>query len=311
MSLNEKMEFEQLLQQPEQCLKLARAICAHHNIAPDGARITGGSRLLYATADHHIIKIFPPHEPEFFETETVFLANLHKRLPISIPHLSAAAYWGKHPYIVMDQLEGSPFGDIFPSLSDSEQRRLIMQLGQAVRAMHELPIGLFRAAPFDWHSFIDDQQRSLLTHHRSFGLGEPWLAQLSEYIDRVPLDLHDAAQMVPIHTELMREHIFVRKEGADWIISGLIDFEPSMIGHREYEFCAVGLFITPGRSDLFRLFLSSYGYRDTELTEQLSRRIMKLLLLHRYSNLKWFMTLIPREINLSNLHQLEQYWFSL
>lgn len=88
-----------------------------------------------------------------------------------------------------------------------------------------------------------------------------------------------------------------------------ISFEPSMVGQREYDFCAVGIFITQGNSGLFREFLSSYGYADSDLTDDLRRRIMMWLLLHRYSNLSWFLTLIPGTSNLTKLEELEQYWF--
>ena len=84
-----------------------------------------------------------------------------------------------------------------------------------------------------------------------------------------------------------------------------------MVGHAEYEFCAVGLFLSQGDKDLFRLFLSSYGYGDSDLTAELSRRILGFLLLHRYSNLNWFLTFIPANRRFTRLAQLEQYWYGV
>lgn len=308
--MNPDAQFEQLLTQPGPCLELARGVCDRHRLSLDCTRIEGGSRLMYATADGHIIKIFPTHEDDFFETETVFLKQLHGRLPVPTPRLYAADRWQRYPYIVMERLSGTPLTETWNGLNDDEKQEIVRQLGVAVRALHNLPVDLFAAAPFQWHPFIDHQRESFLTNHRNWGLDPAWLSQLADYMDGFPLDIHDAAQLVPLHTELMREHIFIEKKGRDWVISGLIDFEPSMVGHREYEFCAVGLFITRGNRDLFRLFLSSYGYTDAELTDELSRRIMVLLLLHRYGNLKRFLTLIPPHRQLTTLHQVEQYWFS-
>jgi hygromycin-B 7''-O-kinase len=174
-----------------------------------------------------------------------------------------------------------------------------------------LPVDFFAAAPFRWHPFIDSQKESLLERHRNWGLDPSWLSQIPEYMAGISLDVHGPAYMAPLHTELMQEHIFIEKRGNDWTLSGLIDFEPSMVGHREYEFCAVGLFITRGDRDLFRLFLSSYGYTDAELTPDLNRRIMIFLLLHRYGNLRRFLGLIPPDLRFTTLPQLEQYLYGV
>jgi len=308
--MNPDAQFEQLLTRKEQCLALAHAICNLHKLSFDCTRIEGGSRLMYATADGRIIKIFPPHEADFFETEVLFLKQLYGRLPIPTPKLFASGRCRGYPYIVMERLSGTPLAETWDELDDDERRRIVQQLGTAIRAMHDLPVSLFASAPFQWHPFIEHQRESLLTNHQNWGLDPAWLSQLTGYMDGFPLDLHDPARMVPLHTELMQEHVFIEKKGNEWVISGLIDFEPSMVGHREYEFCAVGLFITRGNRELFRLFLSSYGYSDAELTDDFGRRIMMLLLLHRYGNLRRFLTLIPPELHCTELRQLEQYWYS-
>lgn len=308
--MNPDDQFEQLLTQSDQCLTMAHGICDRHKLLLGCTRIEGGSRLMYANGDGRIIKIFPPHEADFFETEVLFLKQLYQRLPVPTPQLYAAGRWNEYPYIIMERLSGTPLAETWEKLADNERRQVVGQLGTAVRAMHDLPVDHFAAAPFQWRSFIDHQRESFLTNHRNWGLDLAWLSQLPAYMGGFPQNLHDPARIVPLHTELMQEHVFIEKKGRDWIISGLLDFEPSMVGHREYEFCAVGLFITRGNRDLFRQFLLSYGYSDAELTDDLSHRIMMLLLLHRYGNLRRFLTLIPPESRYTGLHQLEQYWYS-
>lgn len=303
--------FEHLLTQAGPCLALAHAVCDRHGLSRDCTRIVGGSRLMYATADNRIIKIFPPHESDFHATETVFLRQLHGRLPIPTPPLHAAGHEKEYPYIVMERLSGIPLAEAWDSLTEDERKSIVGRLGAAVRAMHDLPIALFAAAPFHWRPFIDHQRQSLLNAHETWGLAPAWLSQIPAYMDGVPMDFHDAGRMVPLHTELMQEHLFIERRGDDWTVSGLIDFEPSMIGLREYEFCAVGLFITRGDRDLFRLFLTSYGYTDAELTSELSRRIMALLLLHRYGNIRRFLGFIPPDKNYTTLSQLERYWYGV
>jgi hygromycin-B 7''-O-kinase len=307
----ERMEFAELRAEPDLSLELARSLCRLHHLSGDCSRIAEGSQLVFSTADGHVIKVFSPEDQGCFETEKVFLAQLDGRLPVATPRLDAAGTWGKYPYLVMEQLKGAALSEVWNTLSPDDRRGIVSELGNATRALHALPPALFEAVPFRWQPFIEGQQAGLLANQRSFGLEEQWLAQLDRYVGSASIDFHDPALMAPLHTELMRQHVLVRQDGNRWTISGLVDFEPSMVGHREYEFCAVGLFITAGDRDLLRLFLSSYGYDETALTQDLSRRIMVFTLLHRYGNLRKFLGLIPADLGLANLAQLEIYWFGV
>lgn len=307
--MTDQPDFEQLLQQPDRALQLARQICARHHLAGACTRMPDGSQLVFATTEGRIVKIFAPEDRRFQQTEACFLAQLHHQLPLATPRLDAAGEWAQYPYLVMEQLPGRPLNRIWESLTEVEQLQLVDQLGEMVRALHALPKHRFAAAPFKWQPFIDHQQQALLENHRRTGLAPRWLSQLAAYVEATSLDLHDPAALVPLHTELMLEHLFVQRVSGRWILSGLIDFEPAMVGHREYEFCAVGLFITQGNPALFRRFLSAYGYPAADLTAALSRRIMALLLLHRYSNLTWFLGFIPPHLQLTTVAQLERYWF--
>jgi hygromycin-B 7''-O-kinase len=274
-------------------------------------RIEGGTNLVYASSDGSILKIFPPHEVSFFQTECAFLKYLYGRLPVHTPALHAADDWDDFLYIIMEQIQGTPLTHVWGSLSLAERCSIVSQIGEMVRSLHGLPTYPLADLPVKWDAFIDQQQANLLSNHTAYGLPPEWLDQLPNYIDAIPLDLHNPARMAPLHTELMQEHLFVKPEGNGWVISGLIDFEPSMVGHREYELGAVGLFITQGDHELWRMFLSAYGFQQADLTPELSRRIMKWVLLHRYSNLQWFLTLIPEGVPKTKFEHLEQYWFGL
>ncbi len=307
--MNAQNELEQLRQHPEICMTFARGICQKHHISGECSRMADGSQPVFATEDRRMIKIFSPQDRKEAENEAFFLERLYRRLPIATPRLDAFDDWEGYPYIIMEQLEGTPLNREWNTLADEEKRQIVRQLGETARALHSLPVALFDAAPFQWDAFIEHQRAALLENHQRFGLAPEWLSQLTDYMDAYPLDLHNVKQMAPLHTEFMLEHLFVKQEGTELIISGLIDFEPSMVGQREYDLCAVGIFITQGSSKLFREFLLSYGYADSELTDELRRRIMMWLLLHRYSNLNWFLTRIPADVCFTKLEELERYWF--
>ena len=309
--MSEKFEIQQILDQPDQCLKLALSICQKHSLPSDCVRIGNQTQHVFAVAQRFIIKFFPPSDPNAFQIERTFLQSLYQQLPIRTPELYAADSLDGADYIVMEHLPGTAIEHVWGTLSIAEQGDIMGQLGRAIHALHALPVGDFQTAPSDWHSFIDQQKQDLITNHRNFGLDDAWVSQLSEYVDSRTLDLHDRAQIVPLHTELMQEHIFLSRDAKGWQVAGMIDFEPAMLGHREYEFCAVGLFLTQGKRELLREFLVSYGYAEADLTAEFSRRIMILMLLHRYSDLSWFLALIPSDRHVTTLAQLEQFWYGV
>jgi hygromycin-B 7''-O-kinase len=66
-----------------------------------------------------------------------------------------------------------------------------------------------------------------------------------------------------------------------------------MRGAREYEFAAVGLFVSQADAGLLRRLLIAYGYRPHQLDDALSRRLLAYALLHRYSDLPWYLKQLP------------------
>jgi hygromycin-B 7''-O-kinase len=60
---------------------------------------------------------------------------------------------------------------------------------------------------------------------------------------------------------------------------------------------------------LHRRFLHAYGYTDQDLNEDLTHRLMICTLLHRYSNLPWFLKEAPPPAHVTPLEDLAAFWF--
>jgi hygromycin-B 7''-O-kinase len=93
-------------------------------------------------------------------------------------------------------------------------------------------------------------------------------------------------------------------------LSGLFDFEPAMVGAPEYDFSSLGLFVSCGDARFLRRTLLAYGYAPHALDEALSCRLMAYTLLHRYSNLRWYLERLPAPGDTS-LEQLATRWWAL
>lgn len=104
----------------------------------------------------------------------------------------------------------------------------------------------------------------------------------------------------------------VQRLGHRWHLSGLFDFEPAMPGEADYdyEFASVGLFVSGGDAALLHRNLCASAWPADELDAALPCRLMAQALLHRYSNLSWYLERLPRTGALT-LEQLARHWFCI
>jgi len=174
----------------------------------------------------------------------------------------------------------------------------------AVAALHAIdttPLADF--AP-RWDEFIPAQRASAAARQAARRLAPQWVEQIDGFLDRwMP---PPTPRRVLLHTELMREHLMV--DGG--VLSGLFDFEPAMLGAPEYDFASFGLFVSAGDARFLRRALLAYGSAPHTLDDALPQRLMAYALLHRYSNLRWYLERLPAP-GAASLEQLAAVWWAL
>ncbi|SDY83378.1 hygromycin-B 7''-O-kinase [Amycolatopsis xylanica] len=246
-----------------------------------------GSLPVYAVGDKLVLKLFPPVHLGELPTESGVLRAVHGRLPIPTPAVESAGEHDGWGHVLMERLPGETLSAVWPRLSTEDRRSLAPRLGEALAALHavEAPPGL---GPASWPDFLAEQRKNVLDHHCATKLDEAWIEQIPGFLDGV--DLGDPAPVL-LHTEFMRDHIMVTGHDGHWRLSGLFDFEPAMRGAPEYDFVGAGLFVSGGDSAFLRELLLGYGV--TGLDEAFSRRCLAYGLLHVYSNLRWWLSMLP------------------
>jgi len=268
------------------------AILARHLLGGEVARFAGGSLPVYAIGETHVLKLFPPVHLSERGTEATALSLVAGRLPIPTPRVEQVgelAGWG---YVLMERLHGEGLATAWPRLGGYDRERLLAALGEALAALHAIRHPLLETlAPPDWGAFVTEQRASAVERQRAKGLDAAWLAQLPAFLESLPRE--PAAERVLLHTEVMREHLLVRQGARGWELSGLFDFEPAMRGAPEYELASVGVFVSRGDPRLLGTLLRSYGYREADLDEALARRLLGYAIVHRYSNLRWYLERLP------------------
>jgi hygromycin-B 7''-O-kinase len=70
------------------------------------------------------------------------------------------------------------------------------------------------------------------------------------------------------------------------------------------------VFFTCGSGPALRALLRAYGYAEAELDAPLQRRLLTYTLLHRYSNLRWYLELIPPAEGITTLDGLAARWWA-
>jgi hygromycin-B 7''-O-kinase len=84
--------------------------------------------------------------------------------------------------------------------------------------------------------------------------------------------------------EFIPENFLLRREMEGWHVSGLIDFGDVMTGWGEYDLLGPSAFMTAGVPRRVRSLFKGFGYSAADITPDLKRRLMALMLLHRASD---------------------------
>jgi hygromycin-B 7''-O-kinase len=277
-----------------------------HGAQPE--RYDSGSLPVYALGEQHVLKLFPPPEGQHAAVEARTLAHVQGRLPLPTPELIASGTLEGWHYLLMSRLHGRRLVDVWPELSPADRDRFASELGEGIAALHALDTtGLHDLEPH-WPGFIRQQHQSAVERQRQRGLGEAWLEQIPGFLQA--WQPPPPARLSLLHTEIMREHLVAMPGPGGWQLAGLFDFEPAMLGAPEYDFASVGLFVACGDGRFLRRLLLAYGYADAALDEALQNRLMAHALLHRYSNLKWYLERLPPQ-GAGTLEALARRWWPL
>ncbi|MEM7163829.1 MAG: aminoglycoside 3'-phosphotransferase/choline kinase family protein [Planctomycetota bacterium] len=287
------------------CVAAIAAVAAQEGLPATAASFYEDGSALVGSVGDSVIKIFAPFDEDLCNTEQRVLTTIDSRLTCPTPALERRGTFEGWPYIVMRRLDGVPLSNIWDDLPSTDKKRLCAAMGQATAELHQLSTSAIDDIPPQWESFLQQQRTSAVDRQRKHPIPEPWLAQIDPFLASVQLR---ESSPVLLHTELMRAHFLVEQQRGEWQLSGLVDFEPAMIGAAEYDFSSVGLFVTSGEPGLLRTFLQAYGYGDKDLDEQLQYRALAYTLLHRYSCLAWYFRFMPME-GLDTLEQLATRWW--
>jgi hygromycin-B 7''-O-kinase len=268
-----------------QCLSAAQDIAHRHGLPhADPHLFATGTNLVVGLDDRLILKIFPPFLRGRFVSERISLAQLRGRLSVPIPEIVLEGERDQWPYLVITRLSGILGKEAWPALPEDQKERILARIGETIAEVQRVPVGdLSRIEP-RWRQLMSKQIEGCRARHERLGLPQKYLDGLGEL-------LRDAAALIPLDTppviltgEYIPENFLLSCDGGGWRLSGLIDFGDVMTGWSEYDLLGPSAFMTAGMPRRVRSLFEGFGYSQADIDPTLKRRLMALLLLHRFSD---------------------------
>jgi hygromycin-B 7''-O-kinase len=181
-------------------------------------------------------------------------------------------------------LPGVLGSEAWPTLSESEKERVLVEIGQVIAEVQRVPLGDLANIEPRWDRFLSAQIAGCRARHERLGLPRKFLDGLDEL-------LRDAERLIPLDRppviltgEYIPENFLLGRDSAGWRVSGLIDFGDVMSGWCEYDLLGPSGFMTAGMPRRVRSLFEGYGYSSADINPDLKRRLMALTLLHRFSD---------------------------
>ncbi|MEQ9504285.1 MAG: aminoglycoside 3'-phosphotransferase/choline kinase family protein [Deltaproteobacteria bacterium] len=281
---------------------LASAIATKLGIEDTPVRYKTGSVPVFRFGER-VLKLFRPNEERYIATELAVLRRLLGRITIPTPEALDSGTFDDWHYLLMRRVEGDPLDEIWADIDPRSRVALMRSLGESMAQFHAVPTDDLDDVASDWSAFLAEYRPNVREKHLDKGLAERWADQLDAFVDRWYVEDDRRALL---HTEVMRQHVMAQRDANGWRLSGIVDFEPSMVAPPDYELASVGVFTTCGEPGLLAAYLEGYG---TPWDESIPNRIMAQAILHRYGNLKWYLERLGDADAATTLEGLAADWF--
>ena len=292
---------------PSQWLPVAIDIARGHGLTCTKPQIfSTGTNLVVGLDEPLILKIFPPFLRGQFASELATLAQLRGRLAVPIPEIVVEGERDGWPYLVITRLSGVLGAEAWASLPEQDKERVLAEIGETIAQVQRVPAGALARIEPSWDVFMRGQIEGCRARHERFGLPQKFLDGLDEL-------LHDAAAMlialdgppVILTGEYIPENFLLSRDGAGWRLSGLIDFGDVMTGRGEYDLLGPSALMAGGMPRRVQSLFEGFGYSVSDITPDLKRRLMVLMMLHRFGNPTKQICIEGWQQKAADLHELQ------
>lgn len=266
-------EFDALHDEPGAWRQVMSSIAAQYSSEP-ARQVNEGTVLVALLGKELAIKLYPPFLRDHFEFERAALQVMAGRLSIPTPQLRSTGEREGWPYLVMSQLTGDDLTEVWPNLDEAQKCALLHRLGALAAEVHALPVDTMRPLAPSWLDFIQTQRQRVHARQLRTGLPSHLLPQLDNFLQG---PLPSGADVI-LTGEYTPMNLLVQGPS----LAGMYDFGDGLVGPREYDWLGPLAFLAAGSAARCQAFFDGYGVLPDAQQRQ---ALLRLLLLHRYSNL--------------------------
>lgn len=280
--------------------RLAAAICDIHHLDPsDLERIPSSDHAVFFVSEELVLKLFRPVR-NCFEREVTALRLTGGQTRFQTPKMVCSGKFEGCDYLMMTRIRGQELDrGRFLAVSDEVKVEILTDLAHGLSDLHRANAGSLRD---DWYEFVTSQAETFIARQVEHGVNRRIIEQLPAYIDE-SLRLVPAEPTVFLHGDV---HLGNLRFDENQNISGLFDFADSRVGWHEYDLLAVGVLVIQGERELQREFFRAYGYTDSEMDEEMRRRLMMLTMLYETSDLRRYALRLRSDAVDLDLYELEK-----
>lgn len=278
-------QYKMLFLQDETWTPAIQYLINKHKLAGVPRRGIRGSHIVYRVGNRWI-KMMAPLFARDMVFEVAGLECVKDRLEISTPQISDSGELEGWPYLVFSHVAGERIGDVWRQLMPAEKITLAHEIAQVTRTIQQCAGSRTIVDRGEWNTFITERFERVVTHHRAKGLAEGWLKTLPRFLDQFPRTEFLTSSPVFLHADLTLDHFLVEQTATGPKICGVIDFADCRMGHREYDLPATAAFVLKGEREPLRAYLLGLGFKDGDLDQTLSMKILAWTCLHFFSDLK-------------------------
>lgn len=302
-SIKTKEDFE-LHFQSEIWLKAVKEICRASGLSFDEIRRAGGSEhIVFFINDALVLKIYRPFR-NCFERETNALNTISGKISFKIPEIVQIGEFEGFRYVLMTRIGGELITRAdWLKVNEIAQTEFISKLAVGMKQIHQINPESFEN---NWAEFVNDRAETFIERQIAHGVNEKIIKVLPKFIEENLQLIPKTEPTVFMHSDVHFGNLSVLNNNGKLEIGGLFDFADSRRGFFEYDFLAVGVLMIQGQGNLQREFFTSYGYAESELDEQMRKRLMMLTMLYETADLRRYaMRLKPEAVDFT-LDELEK-----
>jgi hygromycin-B 7''-O-kinase len=227
-------------------------------------------------------------------------------LSIAVPQIVFEGERSGWPYLVITRVKGVNGKEAWAWLPEDQRESVLTQVGEIIAEVQRVPVGDLSQLQPQWDQFIPKQIEGCRARHERLGLPQKYLDGLDHF-------LRDAATLIPVNAasviltgEYNPENTFLEEHSGRWRLAALVDFGDVMTGWGEYDLLGPSTFAAGGMPGRVRSLLRGFGYSNASADPALRRRLMTLLLLHRFSNLAVQIRIEGWQQKAADLNELER-----